>query len=217
MYILAVIEHATRRVRVLRATGHPTAAWVTQAARNLVMDLHDTSCQVKYLIRDRDAKYPPLFDAILADAGIRIVLSGVRVPRMNSITRRWVPTCRRELLDTHLAPTASPARVAPVRGVLQPASPAPGHHQCPTPAAAARTHHRPRPPRPAGHPPNRPSRRHPPRVPPCRLTCADVILGRDRAVVPRPGRRPTARHAGRATPTVRPGQPGGDAGEPGRP
>jgi transposase InsO family protein len=102
MYILAVIEHATRRVRVLGATGHPTAAWVTQAARNLVMDLQDTGCQVKFLIRDRDAKYPPLFDAILTDMGIRIVLSGVRTPRMNSICERWVLSCRRELLDRTL-------------------------------------------------------------------------------------------------------------------
>jgi hypothetical protein len=58
MYVLAVIEHATRRIRVLGATLHPTAAWVAQAARNLVMDLDDAGCGVKYLIRDRDGKYP---------------------------------------------------------------------------------------------------------------------------------------------------------------
>jgi hypothetical protein len=43
-----------------------------------------------------------MFDAVLADAGIDVVLSGVRMPRMNSIMERWVQTCRRELLDRSL-------------------------------------------------------------------------------------------------------------------
>ncbi|MEU8800985.1 hypothetical protein [Spirillospora sp. NPDC048819] len=74
MYVLAVIEHHTRRVRVLGATAHPTALWVTQAARNLVMDLEDAGCRARFLIRDRDGKFPDLFDAVLADAGIQTVL-----------------------------------------------------------------------------------------------------------------------------------------------
>jgi transposase InsO family protein len=98
LYVLAVIEHATRRIRILGATAHPTAGWVAQTARNLVMDLEDTGCQVKYLIRDRDGKYPALFDTVLADAGIDVVLTGIRIPRMNAIMERWVRTCRRELL-----------------------------------------------------------------------------------------------------------------------
>jgi putative transposase len=80
LYVLAAIEHATRRMRILGATPHPTAAWVTQAARNLAMDLDDADSRARYLIRDRDGKFPALFDAVLTDAGIKIVLSGVRVP-----------------------------------------------------------------------------------------------------------------------------------------
>jgi putative transposase len=102
LYVLALIEHATRRIRVLGATAHPTTTWVTQAARNLVMDLEDACVRARFLIRDRDGKYPGLFDAILADAGIEVVLSGVRMPRMNAVMERWVQTCRHELLDRTL-------------------------------------------------------------------------------------------------------------------
>jgi len=97
LYVLAVIEHASRRIRILGATPHPAASWVAQAARNLVMDLEDAGSRARFLIRDRDGKFPGLFDTILADAGIETVLSGVQMPRMNAVMERWVQTCRREL------------------------------------------------------------------------------------------------------------------------
>jgi hypothetical protein len=103
MYVLAVIEHATRRVRILGATPHPTAAWVTQAARNLAMDLQDTGCPARFLIRDRDGKYLTLFDTILADTGIQIVLTGVRMPRMNAGTSQTRTRMRRTFLALGLS------------------------------------------------------------------------------------------------------------------
>ena len=102
LFVLAVIEHATRRIRILGATPHPTASWVIQAARNLAMDLEDAGSRARFLIRDRDGKFPGLFGTVLTDAGIETVLSGVQMPRMNSIMERWVQTCRHELLDRTL-------------------------------------------------------------------------------------------------------------------
>nr|WP_225953758.1 integrase core domain-containing protein [Kibdelosporangium phytohabitans] len=103
-YILVAIHHASRRVHVLGTTAHPTHAWVTQAVRNLLMDLHDAAhlARVRFLIRDRDAKYPSLISKTLSSAGITTVLTDVRTPRTNAITERWVKTLRAELLDRTL-------------------------------------------------------------------------------------------------------------------
>ena len=60
------------------------------------------AARARFLIRDRDGKFPGLFGAILTDAGIDVVLSGVRMPRMNSIMELWVQTCQRKLLDRTL-------------------------------------------------------------------------------------------------------------------
>ena len=101
-YVLAVIEHATRRVRVLGVTSHPTGEWTVQLARNLLMDLDEQAHRVKFMIRDRGSNYTAAFDAVLADAGIRTVLCNVQTPRMNAIAERWIGGCRRELLDLTL-------------------------------------------------------------------------------------------------------------------
>ena len=101
-YVLAVIEHASRRIRILGVTLHPTGQWTAQQARNLLMDLAEQAEQVKFMIGDRGSNFTVAFDAVLADASIRTVLCNVRTPRMNAITERWIGGCRRELLDRTL-------------------------------------------------------------------------------------------------------------------
>ena len=80
-----MIEHATRRIRILGVTLHPTGEWTAQQARNLLMDLGDQAHRARFLIRDRGSNFTAVFDAVLAGAGIRTVLCNVRTPRMNAI------------------------------------------------------------------------------------------------------------------------------------
>jgi transposase InsO family protein len=99
LYVLFFIELGTRRVHLAGVTANPNAAWVTQQARNLLLRLEDQGRRVRFLIRDRDAKFCRGFDDVFRSEGANVLVTPVQAPNANAYAERWVRTVRTECLD----------------------------------------------------------------------------------------------------------------------
>jgi putative transposase len=94
LYGFFVVEHATRRIRILGVTAHPTGDWLAQLARNLLMDLEGAGQSFRFLIRDHDGKFSRVFDTVFTAAGIHIVTTPIQAPRANAIAERFIGSMR---------------------------------------------------------------------------------------------------------------------------
>jgi transposase len=110
LYALAFLEHGTRRLHITGVTAHPTREWVVQQARNLAADLGVRMKSLRFLLRDRDGKYGPSFDAVFQAEEIEILKSAPQAPRMNAHCERVIGSIRREALDRVLITNEAHAR-----------------------------------------------------------------------------------------------------------
>jgi hypothetical protein len=98
IYVLFFISLATRRIEYVACTANPDGRWVTQQARNLVMQLGDGQ-PFRFLIHDRDAKFSRTFDDVFHSEGIKVIRTPIQAPNANAHAERWVRTLRAECLD----------------------------------------------------------------------------------------------------------------------
>ena len=99
LYVLFFIELDTRRVHLAGVTANPNGAWVAQQARNLLLVLGERGRQVRFVLRDRDAKFSRSFDAVFRAEGAKVLATPVKAPKANAYAERWVQTVRAECLD----------------------------------------------------------------------------------------------------------------------
>jgi putative transposase len=111
--VLFFIEHATRRVHLAGVTAHPTGGWVTQQARNPLMDLADRAADLKFLNRDRDTKFTAASGAVVTATGVPTARTPVPAPRANATAGRWIGSARRECLDQMLIAGERQLRLVP--------------------------------------------------------------------------------------------------------
>ncbi len=98
IYVLFFISLATRRLELIACTANPDSAWVTQQARNLVMQ-GEQGRRFELLIHDRDTKFSRAFDEVFRTEGIEVIRTPARAPNANAFAERWVRTVRSDCLD----------------------------------------------------------------------------------------------------------------------
>ena len=109
-YLLLCIDIPTRTVYFAGVTDHPSGVWVTQAARNLLLQYGHQLADAQALVRDRSSQFIDAFDEIFRTERMKILKTPVRTPVANAFAERWIATPRRRAPRPHPHLEPSPAQ-----------------------------------------------------------------------------------------------------------
>jgi transposase InsO family protein len=98
VYLLFVMELASRRIHFAGCTANPDEPWVCQAARNLTDAENGFLLGKKYLLMDRDTKFSEAFRVRLEQTGVEVVRLPPRSPNLNPHIERFMRTAKEECL-----------------------------------------------------------------------------------------------------------------------
>jgi putative transposase len=95
LYTLIVLDHDRRRIIHFGVTENPTQVWLSHQ----ITEAFPWDTAPRYLLRDRDASYGPVFRARVKGMGAEEVVTAPRSPWQNAVAERWVRSARSECLD----------------------------------------------------------------------------------------------------------------------
>jgi putative transposase len=95
LYVFVIIEHASRRIRHVTVTAHPTADWTLQQLREAIPSDHG----YRFLIHDRDCIFSQALDQRIRHLGLKVLKTPPQCPQANAVCERLLGTLRRECLD----------------------------------------------------------------------------------------------------------------------
>ena len=98
-YVFVCIHLGSRKVYCSSSTYHPDGEWLMQQARNVSMWLEEIGVEPRFLIRDRDRKFPDRFDIYWKDCGVRVIKIPPRAPRANAYCESFIGTLKKSCLN----------------------------------------------------------------------------------------------------------------------
>lgn len=99
LYFLVFLHLGTRRCWISPCTVSPDSVWVSQQAKNFLMDADDMELAPKFVMRDNDAKFIAQFDEVLKTSGAEVRRNTPRSPNLRAHVERFIQSLKVECLD----------------------------------------------------------------------------------------------------------------------